>query len=481
MGHLISVNAKNGQQIWSTHIVKDHGALSPVYGFSTSPHVNGDVLILETGGLNKTISGFNKNTGELLWAAGPDTVNYQSPLTVDLMGERQLLCVGDKYLIGLDPESGKKLWEFHHKGGNQYVNPVMVGDDKIFLRHKFGESILIQIHKEGNEFQVKELWTSKALKFTYYTSIYQDGYIYGYSGNFLTCIDANTGKKVWKSRSPGDGFPIMVDGHLIIQTKKGTMHIAQASPEGYEEVASLKVFDGLTWSPPSFANGRIYVRSLHEIASVELAKVDQPMMVETPKRKQVAPNSNFAQIVKKVAASENKKALLDEFMESQTEFPIIEGDDLIHFVFRGEAKDVAIAGDLVDFQKEEVLEKIKGTDLFHISYQLEPDARVNYRFTKDLEENIPDPRNSRKVSTMFMGPMSEVSMPKWKKASHLAEPTGAERGRIDTLKLESKILEGTRKLDVYLPFGYDKGSRRYPVVYVNAGSVAQRSEFHSIF
>ena len=90
-----------------------------------------------------------------------------------------------------------------------------------------------------------------------------------------------------------------MDGHLVLTTKKGTVNIARATPTGYSEIAGLELFDQLCWTPPSFANGKIYARSLGEVACVEAIPAEQ--MVRTEVEQQgVMPGSHFARFIEKV-------------------------------------------------------------------------------------------------------------------------------------------------------------------------------------
>ncbi len=342
-GHLLAVDLTTGSLIWSTDIVKDHGAIPPYFAFATAPRVYGEVLILETGGSEKVITGFNKETGAVLWSEGSDRIAYQSPVTANLAGADQVLCSGNDYLIGMNPLSGDKLWEFHHQGRGSNATPIIVGQNRVFLHHNSSEGVLLQINKAYDQYTVNEIWRSRAFKLTYGTGVLHDGHLYGYSRRFLTCVDIGTGKLVWKSRSPGDGFVILVDGHLVLQTKKGGLHIAEASPKGYQEVARLKVFDSLAWTPASFANGKIYARNLKEIACVKIDKVDQPVVVAAdPPTESSFTDSNFSKFIQRVKSAEDKTVLVDEFMEAQKQFPIIEGDNLVHFVYRGESQNLVI-------------------------------------------------------------------------------------------------------------------------------------------
>ena len=98
--------------------------------------------------------------------------------------------------------------------------------------------------------------------------VYHDGYLYGYSTNTLTCVDPATGERMWRNRDTGAGFLMIVDGHLVIITRKGTMHLALASPKGFTQLSTLKVLDTRYFSTPSFADGRIYVKDLSHLAAI---------------------------------------------------------------------------------------------------------------------------------------------------------------------------------------------------------------------
>ncbi len=474
-GHLLALDARTGKKLWSHDVKSEIKPLEPIYGFGSSPIVVGDVLICQVGDpKTHTICGFDKNSGKLLWSAAADTINYQSPISMTLLGEEQVIGVGDHKIFGVKPADGEILWEYRHNGREDGYNPVVVSDSEIFVSHSGRESALLKFSKSDGKYQVEEVWKNRNIRGSYNTSVYHDGYIYGYSGRFLTCVDAKTGETAWKSRQPGDGFTIIVDGHLVILTKQGNMHVVKASPVGYEEVASLKVFDGLTWTPASFANGKIYARSLMEIASIDVASVAQLIADETRQRvRGVIANSDFAVFVKKVENASDKKAAIDKFMETQKQFPVIEKGNLVHIVYRGEVKDLAIGGDLMNAGEEHPMNRVADTDLYYYSAKLEPDAVIAYQIVKDFDTRTSDPLNEHKA-TSFNGENAVLYMPKADAADHLKDPVGMTRGKIDTFHFESKIMENSRKVEVYLPPGYSEiGDKRYPTVYVNYGQQAK--------
>ncbi len=469
-GDLLALSLKTGEKAWSTNLTKDHAAMAPFLGFATSPLIYDKVLVVETGGVENTISGFDKNNGKLLWSTGTDTVQYQSPLTISVEGTDQLVCVGDKYLYGLNPLNGEMYWEFRHNGGDMGTNPIFF-DNKLFY-NKGRQFALLQIEKDGDKFSTKELWTTRHISRTLTPPVYHEGYLYGYNRRFLSCVDAATGESKWKSRPPGDGFLILLDDNLVILTKTGMLHIIKASPEGFQEIASVRVFEKLTWTPPSFANGRIYARNFYEIASIETAKMDQIIAaVAQTEPSMKVPGTEFAKFVERVERASDKKKLLDEFMAKNKTSPVIAGEKYAHIIYRGPAKDIGISGDMLETGVEAAPNRIEGTDFYYASFEIEPDARLDYWMTIDFGRPGPDPRNDTKIPSFFARQVSELAMPKWTHPTHLDEPSG-KRGKLDSLNFESKILKNKRTVKVYLPNGYDQGNDSYPVVYVNNGREA---------
>lgn len=77
----------------------------------------------------------------------------------------------------------------------------------------------------------------------------------------LKCIDL-AGNERWSTRESGGALTI-AGGRLLSGTKDGELVVAEASPDGYRELARTQVLDGATWPfAPVLADGRIYMRDL---------------------------------------------------------------------------------------------------------------------------------------------------------------------------------------------------------------------------
>lgn len=485
-GQFFALDLATGEKIWQTHLVDDHEIAKPHYGFATSPLLEGGVLVLELGGEDAAVAGFDPSTGELRWKVGSDQVASQTPVPWTFDGRRQVVAAGMKHLFGIDAATGELLWQIDHEGrggpGVASMTAVPVGEGKLFLAHQADGSMLIDLQREGETVSFEKVWEGRAIRNSYNIPVYHEGHLYAYSSRFLTCVDVATGEARWRSRQPGDGFLSLVDGHLVIATKAGGVYVAKASPEGYEELAGMEVFSDIAWTAPSIAGGSIYVRSTGELARIEFASGGAAGGVQMAHDT----SSPFGRFLAEVEAAEpaQKNDLVDAFFAAQKSFPVI-SNGRVHFLYRGPAQDVALAGFMFGARREEPMQRIKGTDVFHYTLELEEDARIDYVFFVDFKEQR-DPLNPRQSGftvvtsemEMSMGgeefPMSWVTMPKWEAPAHLKAAPEGSRGTFKEHELANEAL-GERKigLTVYLPEGYEaEGEARYPLAVVHGGREA---------
>ncbi len=486
-GLLVALQAENGLPRWQTHLKEDHGASKPHYGFAASPMMLEGVLVVLLGGEKQAVAGFDPATGQLLWKAGSDQVGYQSPVPWTWADRKIVLAAGEKQIMGIAPKTGELLWSHEHGGsgarGSASLVPVPAGKNRLFLAHQNDQSVAIglQVEEEGDPLQT--LWETRNIRNSYNVAVYHQGHLYAYSNRFLTCVDAETGESKWRSRQPGDGFLVLVDGHLVILTKRGSLHVAPADPNGYHEMASLPSFDQLAWTPPSFSHGSIYVRGLKAIARVDISSSESPVAHSDRKSPEVM-DSEFGSFLKEAMASDTPQAVVSGYLKKVAATPIIEPGGWIHFLYQGNAKDVAVAGDLFGARQEWPMKRLKDTDLFYHSQRLETDAMFTYVFIQDFKEMTPDPRNPNQTQMLFFGqdmemsfsgetlPMSWAAMPSWSAPTYLEKAPVGKQGRLLAHELESKRLEKKIPLQVYLPTEYEGEKRTFPVAFVHGGKPA---------
>lgn len=272
-GLLLALRLEDGSEVWRLRIDDKLGGVAPPFGFATSPLVVGDVLIVQVGGgQGRSVVGLDKRTGKVVWSSGDDSAQYGSPIQGQLAGVEQVVSVTEHLVSGVDAATGKIHWSSKPKAGG-VPTAVLLGDDRLLITGA-DRSVAYRVRRAESGFAIDELWTTRDLKnleHNFATPVVHQGYVYGYSGSFLTCVSANDGKVAWKSRPPGGFGLILVDGRLVILDKDGGVVVADASPAGYREVTRVDVFDRTSYAYPSFADGKIFVRNTKEIAAVGVA------------------------------------------------------------------------------------------------------------------------------------------------------------------------------------------------------------------
>ncbi len=482
-GRFVAADLASGRLLWEADLTEQYQSNKPHYGYTSSPVVRDGVLVMQLGADDAAVAGFDPETGKRLWTAGGEPVDYQSPVPFRFGGREQIVAACRTKLYAVDARSGELFWEHPHEGnggtGMMSIVPVVTGPDTIFLAHKEDGCCALKFTSGEEGVKVETLWENRAIRKSYNVPIHYEGYLYAYSSRFLTCVDAATGETMWRSREPGDGFMSLADGHLVLATKDGGLHVVKATPDAYEHVAGVELFENLCWNSVAIANGSIYIRSLDELARIDVTGAAPAMAA----RESGDPRTQFAAFLNQVAEAENKQQQVDQFIASVKQFPLIEGNSLVHFLYKGPARDVAVGSELFGARQERAMTHVAGTDLWYLSVPIEPDARVNYVLLTDFETGV-DPRNDRTCKSILYGPememnfrqpfdMSWFAMPDWNEPTYLAEAAEAKRGKVESHELDSEKLAGKAPFEVYLPAGYPQSGVRYPVAYLHGGRGAR--------
>jgi outer membrane protein assembly factor BamB len=99
-------------------------------------------------------------------------------------------------------------------------------------------------------------------------SVYWEGHLYGFDESMLKCLNFNTGEEKWRKRGLGKGSLMLAGDKLIILSERGTLVIAEATPDEYQEISQAQVLEGRCWTVPVLADQKIYCRTRRGILSV---------------------------------------------------------------------------------------------------------------------------------------------------------------------------------------------------------------------
>lgn len=262
-GKLTANSLKNGKQIWQIDFVAEYGSTIPRWGFSSSPIIVDDKLIMEVGGIDsKAFMAFNKNNGKVIWEKGNGSASYNSPLEITIDGQQQIIFTNGTSLYSYNTD-GDTLWTYQMPIRSITPMPVFIAPNMLFVSGVRTPGFFI-IKIEDNK--PVNVTSGSSMKNDYNSSCYYNGNIYGFHVAALRCISADSGYVKWTKRGMGKGSLIIVDDKLFVLSDKGVLSIAEAVPDAYKEVASIQAIEGKSWTAPSFVDGKVYVRNLTEMA-----------------------------------------------------------------------------------------------------------------------------------------------------------------------------------------------------------------------
>lgn len=275
-GDLVCWQLENGKLLWRKN-VKDAGGVEPSWGFSTTPLIIDNKVIVQGGG-NALVIAYDKETGELLWKSMEGEVGYSAAITINIEDEVKVIIYHSQGLSCLNPSDGKVLWTipWATSYGVNATTPVVYKD---IIFHTSGYNMgceAIKVTKSG----YSVLWKNMAIEAQHSDPILIDGYIYGYSGESsrnagqFKCLDLLNGKEMWSTRLIGQGTTTFVDGYLICLDLKGNLFLVKPEPTRFNKIggimSALEDVKNPAWTVPVVANGKLYLRYMQQLVCYKL-------------------------------------------------------------------------------------------------------------------------------------------------------------------------------------------------------------------
>lgn len=294
-GRLLALKAADGAKIWEVELTQAFGAKRPNWGYSGSPLIDGDLLILEVGGTEgRGVVAFEKATGKVRWGALDGDPAYASPVLMTIGGIKQYVVTrrAGSQTVALRPD-GSVLWT--HPGPFSVIaSALFVPPDKVYVSGgDDAGAVLMRIKTEGGKSTVEELWKTRAMKNHFNNAVLVGDHIYGFDNATFKCLSVATGEPAWAFRGLGKGSLLAADGDLlIVLSDQGTLLLVKATPDAYTELARFQAMEGKAWTAPTLANGRLYLRDNDEIVALEMKApgARAASASPTPARKETSPS-----------------------------------------------------------------------------------------------------------------------------------------------------------------------------------------------
>jgi outer membrane protein assembly factor BamB len=274
-GLLNCLDAATGKPLWQRNVLKEHHLENLEWGISASPLLVDDKVIV-TGGntLSSVLFAYHRDTGEPVWKGGYDRATYASPVLTRLAGRPVILCNHARALTAHDPATGAVVME-HPWGVDKWPKasqPVVVNEDRVFISAGYGMGcrLLHITAADAGKLTATEIWSGMKMKTQFNSAAMHQGHLYGIDDGRLACIDLATGERLWKDGRFASGQSLIAGGLILIQNENGPVHLAAASPSGFQELGRIEALSSKTWNHPTLAGRYLLVRNDREAVCYEL-------------------------------------------------------------------------------------------------------------------------------------------------------------------------------------------------------------------
>ncbi len=282
----------SGNKIWSRNLVDVYGNFSVKYGYSSSPLVYGDKLIvtllrnpkpyrqrINDIELKSYILGFDLKTGKTLYQHHrrtdateecPDA--YSSAIIWSNKGKDELIVMGGDNVTGHDPDTAKELWRYlytpdHHPwwrlvstpswGEGVFIGVLPRGDDGEFA---------VKVDKTGLLDESNVLWRRQVKGADCSSPLYYKGAFYLIDDKRkITCLDPQSGNVNWQATVEGGGrwwsSPTAADNKIYSLKESGELVVFAADKGKFELICRVQLQGKRSYSSIAPVDGRIYVRT----------------------------------------------------------------------------------------------------------------------------------------------------------------------------------------------------------------------------
>ena len=266
------LDATKGSVVWSRNAASDTGTKTPIWGFSGSPLVIDDIVVVAAAG---NLIGYSSANGEQRWSITDGGSGYSSPQLFTIGGVPQIVLLGGAGATGVSPKDGTRLWRYPLSSNTRIVQPALTADGDVLVHD--GESNgmrRLAVTQGSGGWIVTERWTSEGLNPYFSDFVVHKGHAYGFDASNISCIDLKDGQQKWKGGNYGHGQLVLLQDQdlLLVISEQGELALVGATPDQFKEFGRVPAIKGKTWNHPVLVKDIVLVRNGEEMGAFRLAR-----------------------------------------------------------------------------------------------------------------------------------------------------------------------------------------------------------------
>jgi len=268
-----------GNQLWNRNLQTDYGQYTIWWGHANSPVLYENLVISVCmqdsckdlpGEVSPSyVVAHDKRTGQVRWKTSrmTDSIaehcdSYTTPIFFRRDGRTEMLVMGGEMLDAYDPASGRRLWYLPGLLGNRVITGPTVAHGMVYTtRGMRGPFLAINPGSEGKRPRTDIDWKYDQGTPDSPTPVIWGELVFLVSDRGIArCLDALTGRLLWKERLRGNyrASPLAAESRIYFLNMKGLVTVVAASPR-FERLAENQLDDD-TIASPATSDGNLYIR-----------------------------------------------------------------------------------------------------------------------------------------------------------------------------------------------------------------------------
>jgi outer membrane protein assembly factor BamB len=262
-GDLVCLDLE-GKPVWVRSLAAEYGPFRNRWGMAASPLLVDDLLVVQVdhwGG--SYLLGVDARTGGNRWKTDRDaSVNWTSPVSARAGGRRQVIAAGTYRVQGYDLDTGSEVWSVTGLQMQCIPTPVVQGDRVYAVSGRDSYTLAIRLDGgHGDLTRTHVAWKARAFA-TYICSpvCYGPHYYFVEDTGWGNCLDAATGKRVWRQRMGGTFHASLLagDGKVYFTSMEGVVTVVKAGP-AFEVLARNDLEETIV-ATPAVSDGQLFIR-----------------------------------------------------------------------------------------------------------------------------------------------------------------------------------------------------------------------------
>lgn len=287
-GNCCSLDKSSGKIQWKTNLIADHSGKMPKWGFSESPLVDGDRVIVCPGGSGFMIA-LELSTGKkLMTSTGYDAdPHYVSVIKHNVDGVDCYTTASGNGLVGFAVDDLRTLWTNKSTGASTATIPTPIIEGNLVYHtagYKVGCVLVKLSSPDKKTIKAEEVYANMNQSNHHGGVVLVDGNVYGMKqGSGWIVQDLLDGKVKSEVRVNGEagGSLAYADGRIYVYGENtGACYLIDPKAERWSVVGQFTVpakstldrGKGKVWSHPIVSEGKLFLRDLDLIYVYDVKK-----------------------------------------------------------------------------------------------------------------------------------------------------------------------------------------------------------------